>query len=381
MRQGHRKTTRLGDVPGRGRRWRAGRLIALSVATVMAVAACGGSSAATSTAGDGASPAAGPGGPASAGGSAATLTLYSGQHEQTTNKLVAAFTAQTGIGVKVRSDDEAVLAQQMVQEGSKSPADVFFTENSPPLVQLDESGLLSPVAAGTLAEVPPQYSAPTKNWVGVSARVSALVYNTDALSPSQLPKSVLDLADPKWAGKLSISPGETDFQPIVTAVELQYGRSAAVNWLKGLKKNAGSHVDPDNEALVANVNKGITEIGVINHYYWYRLQAELGASKLHSKLAYFAADDPGYLVDVSGAGVLKSSKHQAEDQKLLAFLVSASGERVLAGSDSFEYPVGSGAAANPALTPFDTLHPRDLTIAQLGDGKAAVRLLQDAGLL
>jgi iron(III) transport system substrate-binding protein len=316
-----------------------------------------------------------------AGGSKATLTLYSGQHEQTTGKLVAAFTRQTGIKVKVRSDDEAVLAQQIAQEGDRSPADAFFTENSPPLVQLDEQGLLSPVNASTLAAVPAKYSAPTKDWVGVSARVSALVYNTDALSAAQLPTSVTDLADPKWAGKLSISPGETDFQPIITSVERQYGHDAAEKWLAAIKKNAGSHVDPDNEALVANVNKGITDIGLINHYYWYRLRAELGQAKMHSKLAYFAPGDAGFLVDVSGAGILKSSPHQAEDQQLLAFLVSASGEKVLADSDSFEYPVGSDVAANPALTPFATFKPKDLTITQLGDGKAAVRLLQDAGLL
>ena len=60
-----------------------------------------------------------------------TITLYNGQHEQTTNALVDAFTKQTGVKVKVRSDDEDVLAQQIQQEGSKSPADVFFTENTP----------------------------------------------------------------------------------------------------------------------------------------------------------------------------------------------------------------------------------------------------------
>ena len=76
-----------------------------------------------------------------------TITLYNGQHEQTTNALVAAFTKQTGVKVKVRSDDEDVLAQQIQQEGSHSPADVFYTENSPPLARLDEAGLLSPVDA------------------------------------------------------------------------------------------------------------------------------------------------------------------------------------------------------------------------------------------
>jgi iron(III) transport system substrate-binding protein len=192
---------------------------------------------------------------------------------------------------------------------------------------------------------------------------------------------VLELADPKWAGKLSISPGETDFQPIVTSVENEYGHDATVNWLEGLKRNAGSHVDPDNETLVDNVNKGITQIGLINHYYWYRLQAETGAGSMHSKLAFFAPKDAGYLLDISGAGILKSSKYQAQDQKLLAFLVSAAGQGVIATSSSFEYPIGSGVAANAALTPFASLQPRTFTIAELGDGTLAVTDLQDAGLL
>ena len=118
---------------------------------------------------------------------------------------------------------------------------------------------------------------------------------------------MLDLADPQWKGKLDIAPSETDFAPIVTSIAQDKGDAAAVSWLKALKANAGIAPDPDNETLVANVNKGTTEIGVINHYYWYRLQAELGQSGMHSALATFAPGDDGYLLDVSGAGVLKSS--------------------------------------------------------------------------
>jgi iron(III) transport system substrate-binding protein len=310
-----------------------------------------------------------------------TITLYNGQHEQTTDALVAAFTKQTGVKVKIRSDDEDVLAQQIQQEGSHSPADVFYTENSPPLASLDEAGLLSPVDASTLAAVPAADSASDHNWVGVSARVSLLVYNTDKLKPSQLPTSVLDLADPQWKGKLSIAPGETDFAPIVTSVAASHGDAAAVAWLKGLKSNAGSHSEPDNETLVANVNKGITQIAVINHYYWYRLRDEVGASKMHSALAYFAPRDDGYLLNVSGAGVLKSSKHQKAAQALLAFLVSKQGETVLAKGNSFEYPLGSGVAANPALPPLSSTRPKAFDLAQIGDGKHAITLLQEAGLL
>jgi iron(III) transport system substrate-binding protein len=353
--------------------------VATGAAAALLVAACG--------SGGGSAP----GQPAAAGssgqpaGSATplagqTITLYNGQHEQTTDALVQAFEKQTGVTVKVRSDDEDVLAQQIEQEGSRSPADVFFTENTPPLARLDDMGLLASAGGQALAAVPSTYSAADKNWVGVSARVSVLVYNTDKLKPSRLPKSVLDLADPEWKGKLDIAPSETDFAPIATSVAQDKGDAAAVSWLEALKANAGPHQEPDNETLVANVNKGTTEIGLINHYYWYRLRDEVGQSGMHSALATFAPGDDGYLLDVSGAGVLKSSKHQAAAQAFVAFLVSAAGQRVLAGSDSWEYPVGSGVT-NPKLPPLSSFHPRQFSLTQIGDGSKALALLQQAGLL
>ena len=310
-----------------------------------------------------------------------TITLYNGQHEQTTSALVAAFTKQTGVKVKIRSDDEDVLAQQIEQEGSHSPADAFYTENSPPLARLDEAGLLSPVDASTLAAVPAAYSASDHHWVGISARVSVIVYNTDKLKAGDLPTSIYGLADPKWKGKLSIAPGETDFAPLVTSVAASRGDAAALAWLKALKSNAGSHQEADNETLVSNVNKGITQLAVINSYYWYRLQNEVGKGKMHSALANFAPGDDGYLLDVSGAGVLKSSKHQKAAQALLAFLVSKQSETVLASGDSFEYPLGSNTPADPELPPLSAAKPKAFDLSQIGDGKHAVTLLQKAGLL
>ena len=310
-----------------------------------------------------------------------SLVLYNGQHEQTTQALVNAFEKQTGITVTIRSDDEDVLAEQIMQEGSKSPADVFYTENSPALMKLAGQHLLAPVAAAALAAVPSSVSSPDKNWVGVSARVSALVYNTTDLKASQLPSSVMDLANPKWAGKLGIAPGETDFQPIITSIADTYGSAAALSWLKAVKANAGSHDYPDNETLTAEVNSGQVEIGLINHYYWYRLRAQLGASAMHSALRFFAAGDAGYVLDVSGAAILASSTHQAAAQKFLAFLVSAAGQRIIAQTDSFEYPLRPGVAANPQLPPLSSLHPDPAdTIARLGDGSQALSLLQQAQL-
>jgi iron(III) transport system substrate-binding protein len=309
------------------------------------------------------------------------ITVYSGQHPETVSALVAAFTKKTGIPVAVRSDDEGVLVSQIMQEGSHSPADVFITENTPPLVELQQQGLLAKVNASTLAKTSAKYSSAQKKWEAVSARVSTMVYNTNDLKPSQLPTSILGLADPQWKGKLALAPGETDFQPIVTAVAARYGKARALKWLEGIRSNASKHIYPDNETLVAEVNSGQAELGVINHYYWYRLRDELGASKIHSAEHFFAPGDPGYVIDISGAGVLASSSHQAEAQEFLAFLVSKQGQDLIAHDESYEYPLGSGVKTAKPLVPFSTLKPDPITIAQLGNGSGAIALLRQASLL
>jgi iron(III) transport system substrate-binding protein len=318
-------------------------------------------------------------------GSGQSITLYNGQHEQTADGLVTAFEQQTGITVNVTNDDEDMLADLIAVQGSHSPADVFYTENSPALEFLQEKGLLAPVDASTLAHTPARYNSPAGDWVGVSARVSVIIYNPSLIAKSQLPTSVMQLADPRYNGKLAFAPGETDFQPIITSVIKTYGQAAALRWLDGIKSNAASHIVPDNETIADEVNRGQAAFGVINQYYWYRLKAEIGAPAMHSLITYFAPHDPGYVIDVSGAAVLKSSKHQEAAQKFLAFLVSPQGQDIIAraagNEQSYEYPLASGVTTSAPETPFDQLAPNPITIADLGDGSAAIGLLHQAGLL
>ncbi len=312
-------------------------------------------------------------------GDTATITLYNGQHEQTTAALVRAFERKTGITVDVRTGDEAELGNQILQEGADSPADVFYTENTPVLEALREKGLLAPVAPATLAAVPSRYESSEGEWVGVSARVSVLVYNTSQIKPAQLPGSILALAGPQWKGKLGFAPSETDFQPLVTSIIKLDGIAEAEKWLRGLQAN--SKLYPDNETVVAQVNNGESAVGIINHYYWYRLRAELGPGGMRSALHYYAPGDPGDLVDVSGAAVLRSSSHKADAQAFLAFLVSREGQETIAHSDSFEYPLRPGVLPAAGLRPFAQLRPAPLTPAELGDGSQALALEQKLGLL
>jgi iron(III) transport system substrate-binding protein len=317
----------------------------------------------------------------SASGGPVTLTLYNGQHPQTTQALVAAFERRTGIVVKEHDGDEDQLAAEIEEEGPATPADVFYSENSPALMSLEGKGLLEKLPASILGRVPARYDSPAGDWVGVSARVSVMVYNKSLLRASELPRSVLDLAEPLWKGKLALAPTDTDILPVITSVARAVGQDRAVRWLKAIDANASNDIEPDNEAVTAAVNDGRAALGIIDQYYWYRLRAEIGRQAMHSRIAYFAPGDPGYVLDVSGVGVLSSSRHLAAAEQLAAFLVSATGQELIAHSDSFEYPLVPGVAPAPGLVPLADLHPAPVGIAQLGDGTLAVQLEQEAQVI
>lgn len=318
-------------------------------------------------------------GSGSDGSGTPTLVLYNGQHESTTQVLVDDFTKETGIKVEVRSGEDPELANQILQEGSASPADVLYTENSPALELLSEKGKFARLDAATLENVPRRYRSDEGDWIGVAGREVVLAYNPSKLPAGRLPVSLMDVGGPSWQGKVGIEPGGADFQAIVAAVLADQGVAKTTAWLEGLKRVG--EVYQHNAAILQAVDRGQLSAGIIYHYYWFRDRAESGANSGNVRLHYFGHQDPGAFVSVSGAGVLESSGHPEAAQKLVAFLTDTQGQTDLARSDDFEYPLNPNVQANPQLKPFDELDPPPISPDQVGDGTAAVALLRQVGLL
>jgi iron(III) transport system substrate-binding protein len=309
---------------------------------------------------------------------AVAIVLYNGQHPQLTQAEVKAFEHKTGINVRVRTNDGVILAEQILEEGSHSPADVYLTENSPELMLLSEHHLLTKLPSSVLSQVPAKYDSPSGYWEGVALRVSCLTYDPKLIRPGQLPAHLADLAEPRWKAKVAIAPTDSDFLPLVGGFIATYGKRAALRWLDGLKANALQYAD--DESVVAAVNRGQVALGVVNQYYWYRLRAEVGPRNMHSKLYFFPNRDIGGLENISGVGVLASSRHKQAAERFVEFLASAQGQRLLAASEDYEYPVRPGVAANPALPPLSEIKPAVLSVLKLGDDLPAAALLQQAGL-
>jgi iron(III) transport system substrate-binding protein len=307
-----------------------------------------------------------------------SITVYNAQHEQLLEELAPKFTEETGIEVKLRSGKDLELSAQLVQEGDASPADVFLTENSPAMSQVERAGLFTELPESVLSPIPEQYRPVSGLWTGFVARSTVLVYNTDLVDPAELPLSILDLAEPEWDGRISFSPTGADFQAIVAGVLELEGEDATRAWLEGIKAN-GTVYDGNNVVL-ESVNAGESEVGIIYHYYWYRDQAESGEVSDNSELYFFGSQDPGAFVSVSGAGILASSDKQDDAEKFLEFLTGEVGQQALADSYALEYPLNPAVELAPPVKPLSELQPPVVNVSDL-DGETVVELMTEVGFL
>jgi iron(III) transport system substrate-binding protein len=341
--------------------------IALAASAALGLAACGSStpSSNSSTA-------------ASDGDLAGEITVYNAQHESLTQEWIDAFTAETGVKVTLRQGSDTEMSNQIVQEGKASPADVFLTENSPAMAQVENAGLFADVDQATVDQVPSEFRPSTNKWTGIAARSTVLVYDKSKLSEDQLPKSMLDLANPEWKGKWAASPSGADFQAIVSALLELKGEAAAEEWLKGMKENFKAY--KGNSTAMKAVNAGEVDAALIYHYYYYGDQAKTGENSKNVTPHYFKNQDPGAFVSVSGGGVLESSKNAAAAQAFLKFITGKKGQEVLQKGTSFEYAIASDVPANDKLVPLAELQAPTVDPAKLNSAKVT-ELMTKAGLL
>ncbi len=309
---------------------------------------------------------------------AGSIVIYNAQHASLVEAWTEGFTKETGIKVIVRRGGDMEMANQIVQEGAASPADVFLTENSPAMALVDGAGLFAPLSQTVLDQVPSNFRPPHGRWVGIAARSTVFVYNKMKFTADTLPKSLLDLSGPSWKGRWAASPSGPDFQAIVSALLELKGEAVTANWLKGMKENVVPY--KGNSVAMKAVNAGQVNSAVIYHYYYYGDRAKGGENTERIALHYFRNEDPGAFVSISGGGVLASSKNKPQAEAFLKWVTGKGGQEILRKGDSYEYAVGVGAASNPKLVPLAELKSPLVDPGKLNNKKVTDMMTQ-AGLL
>ncbi|RMF92334.1 MAG: iron ABC transporter substrate-binding protein [Nitrospinota bacterium] len=304
------------------------------------------------------------------------LIIYSGRSEHLVAPIITQFQDATRIPVKVRWGKTAELAATLLEEGSNTPADLFFAQDPGGLGAV--SSLFAPLPEDILKRVDPRFRDPQKRWVGISGRARTIVYSTKRVRPEELPTDLWGFTDPRWKGRIGWAPTNASFQTMVTAMRVLWGEAKTRQWLQGILANEPK-VYPKNTPIVAAVGAGEIDVGFVNHYYLYRFLREEGED-FPARNYFLPSGGPGSLVMVAGAGILASSDHQEAAQKFLRFMLSPVAQQYFA-TQTFEYPLVAGIRTHPDLVPLAQLKVPQIALADLADLKGTLRLLREVGAL
>lgn len=306
-----------------------------------------------------------------------TLTVYSGRSEALVQPLIDDFVAATGHDVEVRYGDSAELAATLIEEGANSPADVFLAQDPASLGAVAEAGLFAALPEDVMSRVPARFADDDGRWVGLSGRARTVVYDTTLIDPADLPASEDDFVLPEWKGRVAIAPTNGSFLAFVAAKILLDGEAATLQWLEGMAAN-DAPTYPKNSVIVAAVDDGEVEAGLVNHYYLFRRIAEEGDVNAAN---HFLTGSAGALVMPAGVGILDRDGVPDAALEFVEYMLSQEAQEYFA-AETFEYPLVPGIAADPALPPLDSVVTPGIDLSELAAVlDRATDLVAEAGLL
>lgn len=287
-----------------------------------------------------------------------TVTVYSGRNESLVQPLLDRFAAEHDVEVEVRYGSTAELAATLLEEGDATPAEVFISQDAAALGALSARQLLLPLPATVRERVPTGYASPRGDWVGLSGRARVVVYNPQRITVDELPRSLEQVADPRYAGRFGIAPTNASFQAHMAAYRAVNGARALDDLLAGIVANE-PQIFPKNGPIVEAVVAGEIDWGLVNHYYLWRVLAERPDAPGRN---YFMPEgEISSFVNLAGAGMLRASPAAEE---LLAYLVSEPAQRYFAG-ETYEYPLVTGVDAAVDLPPLAELGSRSVDFADV----------------
>ena len=247
------------------------------------------------------------------------LVVYTSRQEHLVKDIFKQYSEFSGVEVKYKTGAPAALVQTLKAEGENSPADIFMTVDAGNLWFAGSQGLLEEVDSKILqTNVPTHLRDENGRWFGLSVRARTMVYNTEKLAARDL-SSYEDLASAKWKGKLCLRTSKKVYnQSLVAMLIYQWGEKRAEEVVRGWVANALPVFSNDTAVLKA-VASGQCQVGIVNTYYFGRLMKK--SPELPLKLFWPNQQNSyGVHVNISGAGVVKTSKQKAEAVKFLEWL-------------------------------------------------------------
>jgi iron(III) transport system substrate-binding protein len=306
------------------------------------------------------------------------VVVYSSRIEQLIKPVFDAFTETTGIPVRFTTDKAGPLIQKLMAEGKETPADMLITVDAGNLWQAADKGLLQPVNSPVLeANIPAHFRDPQNRWFGMSVRARTIIYNTDRVKPSEL-STYEALGDPKWKGRLCLRTSKKVYnQSLVAMMIFELGEPKTEAIVRSWVNNLATDVFSDDVAVIRAVEAGQCDVGIVNTYYFGRLQKKYPGLPL--ALFWPNQSDRGVHVNVSGAGVTRYAKHPKEAVKLLEFMSQGKAQALFA-NQNLEYPANPKVKPDPLVEAWGSFKPDLINVSKAGELQAeAVKLMDRVG--
>ncbi len=305
------------------------------------------------------------------------LVVYSGRAERLIKPVLDAFQSKSGLHIDLLSSGSTELVNRLQAEGQRTSADIFITNEVGALERARELKLLSPLDTPMIdGKIPSAFRASDNTWIGLSGRMWIVVYNTALVKPADI-QSMLDLADPRWKGKIAIpNAGSEYLQAGVSVIQATYGDQRTQQFLEGLKANAGTHVYGKSSQIVEAVAKGEAAIGLVNHYYIYRHLDAQPQAPIAPLITDQEEGGMGTIMNAAGVGIVAHSRHKDLAKRLVEFLESPEGQKIFADQNK-EYPLNPEVPADPALPARHSFRTATVPLVKLGELREPTMALID----
>ena len=306
------------------------------------------------------------------------LTVYTSRQPQLIEPIVEQFTNETGIKVNLLSGNAQELMERIDIEGEDSPADIFMTVDAGVLWQAAERDILAKIDSEILNENIPAHLRDSKNeWFGLSKRARTIVFSSDQFKDNDF-STYEDLADPKWKGKLCLRTSKKVYnRSLIASMIDAYGFDKSKEVVSGWISNLATEVFSNDTNALKAVSSGQCGVTIVNTYYLARLLDDPEYNNL--SLFWANQSDRGVHVNISGAGVVKTSKNKKNAVLFLEYLSSNRAQDFYASANK-EYPVLIGAKIDESIENWGSFSEHTINVSKLGSlQKEAVFLAQEVG--
>ena len=306
------------------------------------------------------------------------LTIYTSRQPQLLEPIIETFYQETGIKVNLLSGNAQELMERIAIEGDESKADIFMTVDAGVLWQAAERDIFAEIDSDILKNNIPEYLRDSNNlWFGLSKRARTIVYSSDQFSDSDF-STYEDLADSKWQGKLCLRTSKKVYNRSLMASMIDaYGFDQAKKIVSGWVSNLATEVFSNDTNALKAVSSGQCGVTIVNTYYLARLLDDPKYNNLN--LFWANQNDRGVHVNISGAGIVKTTKNKTNAIKLLEYLSSEDAQDFYASANK-EYPVLNGALVHDAIRDWGEFSEDGINVSKLGSlQKEAVFLAQEVG--